>query len=163
MPENIKFTVSLIRKGYTKEVYQSNDIDKISRPGKELAEYEQIPLIIKNTSVSVFQTDYNKQYEEGIEICEELSKVGEFCPTEKLNQTILKANFYHSNSPYAISYGYKYTDKYGFTTMLQFPTQEERDKSALQETGYEFGKLDWIDRVIPTKENHDSSKKAVKC
>lgn len=152
MSEKIKFTVHLIREEYTNE-----------KPRKELAEYEQIPLMIRDTSVSVFQTDYNKQYEEGIEICEELAKVGEFCSTEKLNQTVLRANFYHSHNPYVIAYGYQYTDKYGFSTSHQFRTQEERDKSALRETGYEFGQLDWIDRVIPTRENHDSPKKAVKC
>lgn len=189
MEKDIKFTVRLTRKAYEKEkhekihpiigyrpskeigvddepVYGSEVIGyenvTISEFQKVLAEYEQIPLIVGNIPVSVIQTGYNKCDEEGIQICEKVANAGDFCSIDKLNQTVLKANFYHPASPYVISFGYEYIDETGEKKSYQFETQEERDKSALKETGYEFQKLDWIDRVISKKENHDSPKKAIR-
>lgn len=189
MAKDIKFTVCLIRKEYEEEQYEKVHPIVGYRPSKEfgmgdepeygkeiiaiekvtiskspelLAEYEQIPLIVGNVPVSVIQTNYDKRNEEGIYICEKVATEGEFCSIDKLNQFVMSANFYHHASPYVISYGYQYTDESGTKFDFEFKTQEERNESAFKQTGYEFDKLDWIDRVIPKKENSDSPKQAVK-
>ncbi len=190
MVKDMKFTVILTRKYYEKEelkpVYpiieyepskeigmgdipiygkKAEDYEDVmvSHSGRELAMYEQIPLTVGGISLSVIQTSYDVySYEEGADICEKVASYGEFCSLDKLNQAVLAANFYHSASPYVISFGYEYTNESGKKVDREFKTQEERNKSAFEETGYEFEKLDWIDRLNPKKENSDSPKQAKK-
>lgn len=156
--ENVKFTVSVYMKeheekhtkwvpdiiGYTTEqeekeigcggmpIYSTTSgsykpvIEKI--PGKTLKTYEQIPLIYENTNFSLI-VDPNSL--EIISAAEGL---------------ISNMTLYCDPKYCELQYGFEYL-KGGKIIKKSFNSQEYRNRNCLEETGYDFSKLDYSDKL----------------
>lgn len=128
---------------------------------KVVGQYEQIPLMVGGMSFSVVNTSNQLEwYEQDRKVSSLISRMGKFCSIEKIYEFI-QANQISNSPSYSLRYGYQYTDYDGKTKRSKdFETQEERDQSALKETGYDFDKLDWSDKIeSSTVENSTSTGK----
>lgn len=115
---------------------------------KVVGQYEQIPLMLADMPFSVVNTSNQLElYKQDMRVSSLISQMGQFCSIEKIYEFI-QANRISNSPSYRLNYGYQYTDHDGkIISREDFETQEERDQSALKETGYNFSMLDWSDKI----------------
>lgn len=136
----------------------------IQHDSKVVGQYEQIPVMLADMPFSVVNTSNQfGGYEEDKQVNIQISQMGNFCSVEKIYEFINQASRNFDDLSYSVSYGYQYTDHDGkIISRENFETQEERNQSAFQQTGYDFNKLDWIDKIGPSAMEYSISKQTVK-
>ena len=129
---------------------------------KVVGRYDQIPVMLADISFSVVNTSNKGEwYEEDKQVNSSISQMGKFCSIEKIYEFI-NASRNLDDPSYSLSYEYQYTDHDGkIISKENFKTQEERNKSACEQTGYDFNQLDWSDKIeFNAVENSTSTRKS---